>query len=104
LQPFLIGHTKMTTPIHNIAIIAQVDHGKTTLMDAMLRQSGIFRENQELVERVMDSNNLERERGIPILARNIAPTYRGTKINIVDTLGHNDFGGEVERAWECAKE
>jgi GTP-binding protein len=94
----------MTTPIRNIAIIAHVEHGKTTLMDAMLRQSGIFRENQELVERVMDSNNLERERGIPILARNIALTYRGTKINIVDTLGHSDFGGEVERAWKCAKE
>jgi GTP-binding protein len=94
----------MTTPICNIAIIAQVDHGRRTLMDAMLRQSGIFRENQELVGRVMDSNNLERERGMIILARNIALTYRGTKINIVDTLGHNDLGGEVERAWKCAKE
>jgi GTP-binding protein len=88
----------MTTPIRNIAIIAHVDHGKTTLVDAMLRQSGIFRENQELVERVMDSNDLERERGITILAKNTALSYRGTKINIVDTPGHSDFGGEVERA------
>ena len=88
----------MTTPIRNIAIIAHVDHGKTTLVDAMLHQSGIFRENQEVVRRVMDSNELERERGITILAKNTAITYRGTKINIVDTPGHSDFGGEVERA------
>ena len=88
----------MTTPIRNIAIIAHVDHGKTTLVDAMLRQSGIFRENQELVTRVMDSNDLERERGITILAKNTAITYHDTKINIVDTPGHSDFGGEVERA------
>jgi GTP-binding protein len=88
----------MTAPIRNIAIIAHVDHGKTTLVDAMLRQSGIFRENQEVVDRVMDSNELERERGITILAKNTALTYRGTKINIVDTPGHSDFGGEVERA------
>ena len=88
----------MTAPIRNIAIIAHVDHGKTTLVDAMLRQSGIFRENQEVVKRVMDSNELERERGITILAKNTAITYRGTKINIVDTPGHSDFGGEVERA------
>jgi len=88
----------MTTPIRNIAIIAHVDHGKTTLVDAMLRQTGIFRENQEVAERVMDSNDLERERGITILAKNTALTYRGTKINIVDTPGHSDFGGEVERA------
>ena len=86
------------TPIRNIAIIAHVDHGKTTLVDAMLRQSGIFRENQEVVKRVMDSNELERERGITILAKNTAITYRGIKINIVDTPGHSDFGGEVERA------
>jgi len=86
------------TSIRNIAIIAHVDHGKTTLVDAMLRQSGIFRENQEVVKRVMDSNELERERGITILAKNTAITYRGTKINIVDTPGHSDFGGEVERA------
>jgi GTP-binding protein len=84
--------------IRNIAIIAHVDHGKTTLVDAMLRQSGIFRENQAVAERVMDSNELERERGITILAKNTALTYRGTRINIVDTPGHSDFGGEVERA------
>jgi GTP-binding protein len=88
----------MMTPIRNIAIIAHVDHGKTTLVDAMLRQSGIFRANEEVIERVMDSNELERERGITILAKNTALTYRGTKINIVDTPGHSDFGGEVERA------
>src|SRR5512141_3113499 len=83
--------------LRNIAIIAHVDHGKTTLVDGMLRQSHIFRENQTLVERVMDSNDLERERGITILAKNTAITYLGTKINIVDTPGHADFGGEVER-------
>ncbi|HXZ12065.1 MAG TPA: translational GTPase TypA [Candidatus Sulfotelmatobacter sp.] len=86
------------TALRNIAIIAHVDHGKTTLVDAMLHQSGIFRENQEVPRRVMDSNELERERGITILAKNTALTYRGTKINIVDTPGHSDFGGEVERA------
>jgi len=86
------------TDLRNIAIIAHVDHGKTTLVDAMLKQSGIFRANQEVVTRVMDSNELERERGITILAKNTALTYRGTKINIVDTPGHSDFGGEVERA------
>jgi len=84
--------------IRNIAIIAHVDHGKTTLVDAMLRQSGVFRANQELVERVMDSNELERERGITILAKNTAVFYHEVKINIVDTPGHSDFGGEVERA------
>lgn len=83
--------------IRNIAIIAHVDHGKTTLVDKMLRQSGAFRENQALVDRVMDSNPLERERGITILAKNTAITWKGTKINIVDTPGHADFGGEVER-------
>jgi len=88
----------MTKSIRNIAIIAHVDHGKTTLVDAMLRQSGVFRENQEVVKRVMDSNDLERERGITILAKNTAVTYHDTKINIVDTPGHSDFGGEVERA------
>ncbi len=82
----------------NIAIIAHVDHGKTTLVDAMLRQSGIFRANEDLVERVMDSNELERERGITILAKTTGVRYHGTKINIVDTPGHSDFGGEVERA------
>ena len=82
----------------NIAIIAHVDHGKTTLVDAMLRQSGIFRANEEVAERVMDSNELERERGITILAKTTGVRYNGTKINIVDTPGHSDFGGEVERA------
>ena len=88
----------MTKDIRNIAIIAHVDHGKTTLVDAMLKQSGIFRANQEVVERVMDSNDLERERGITILAKNTAVEFHDTKINIVDTPGHSDFGGEVERA------
>ena len=83
--------------IRNVAIIAHVDHGKTTLVDEMLKQSGIYRENQEVVDRVMDSNDLERERGITILAKNTAITYKDTKINIVDTPGHADFGGEVER-------
>ena len=83
--------------IRNVAIIAHVDHGKTTLVDEMLKQSGIYRENQEVVDRVMDSNDLERERGITILAKNTAINYKGTKINIVDTPGHADFGGEVER-------
>ncbi|MBT9168407.1 MAG: GTP-binding protein TypA/BipA [Syntrophomonadaceae bacterium] len=84
--------------IRNLAIIAHVDHGKTTLVDGMLRQSGIFRSNESLIERVMDSNDLERERGITILAKNTAVVYSGVKINIVDTPGHADFGGEVERA------
>ncbi len=84
--------------IRNIAIIAHVDHGKTTLVDAMLRQTGIFRANEEMVERVMDSNDLERERGITILAKTTGIRYHGVKINIVDTPGHSDFGGEVERA------
>src|SRR5881396_251312 len=84
--------------IRNIAIIAHVDHGKTTLVDAMLRQSGIFRVNEEVRERVMDSNDLERERGITILAKITGVRYHGVKINIVDTPGHSDFGGEVERA------
>ena len=88
----------MSSSIRNIAIIAHVDHGKTTLVDAMLRQSGTFRANEAVVERVMDSNELERERGITILAKNTAVFYHGTKINIVDTPGHSDFGGEVERA------
>ncbi len=83
--------------VRNIAIIAHVDHGKTTLVDNLLRQSGIFRENQEVAERVMDSNDIERERGITILSKNTAVTYKGTKINIIDTPGHADFGGEVER-------
>src|SRR5215475_10888259 len=83
--------------IRNIAIIAHVDHGKTTLVDKMLRQAGAFRENQVVMERVMDSNPLERERGITILAKNTSIRWHGTKINIVDTPGHADFGGEVER-------
>ncbi len=85
------------TDVRNIAIIAHVDHGKTTLVDAMIRQSRIFREDQQIAERVLDSNELERERGITIMAKNISVPYRGIKINIVDTPGHADFGGEVER-------
>ncbi len=88
----------MNSAIRNIAIIAHVDHGKTTLVDAMLRQSGAFRANEAVMERVMDSNELERERGITILAKNTAVLYHDVKINIVDTPGHSDFGGEVERA------
>jgi GTP-binding protein len=88
----------LSSSIRNIAIIAHVDHGKTTLVDAMLRQSGTFRSNEHLVDRVMDSNELERERGITILAKNTAIFYHDVKINIVDTPGHSDFGGEVERA------
>ena len=84
--------------LRNIAIIAHVDHGKTTLVDQLLRQSGTFRENQQVAERVMDSNDLERERGITILAKNCAVRWQGTHVNIVDTPGHADFGGEVERA------
>ena len=83
--------------LRNIAIIAHVDHGKTTLVDEMLRQGGVFRENQVVDDRVMDSGDLERERGITILAKNTAASYHGIKINIVDTPGHADFGGEVER-------
>jgi len=87
----------MSRALRNIAIIAHVDHGKTTLVDQLLRQSGTFRENQQLSERVMDSNDIEKERGITILAKNCAVEYEGTHINIVDTPGHADFGGEVER-------
>ncbi len=83
--------------VRNVAIIAHVDHGKTTLVDGLLKQSGVFRENQEVAERVMDSNDIERERGITILSKNTAVTYKNTKINIIDTPGHADFGGEVER-------
>jgi len=86
--------------LRNIAIIAHVDHGKTTLVDEMLKQGGVFRENQAVAERVMDSNDLERERGITILAKNTSVMYNGTKINIIDTPGHADFGGEVERVLE----
>jgi len=85
------------TDVRNIAIIAHVDHGKTTLVDAMLWQSGIFRANEAVMERVMDSIDLEREKGITIMAKNTSIIYKGTRINIVDTPGHADFGGEVER-------
>jgi GTP-binding protein len=86
--------------LRNIAIIAHVDHGKTTLVDEMLKQGGVFRENQAVAERVMDSNDIERERGITILAKNTSVMYNGIKINIIDTPGHADFGGEVERVLE----
>ena len=97
--PFFLGGRKMwgSEKLRNIAIIAHVDHGKTTLVDEMLKQSGVYRENQAVVERVMDSNDLERERGITILAKNTAIQYQDVKINVVDTPGHADFGGEVER-------
>ena len=88
---------KERSEIRNVAIIAHVDHGKTTLVDGMLWQSGIFRENESVPERVMDSIDLEREKGITIMAKNVAILYRGIKINIVDTPGHADFGSEVER-------
>ncbi|HEY9461352.1 MAG TPA: GTP-binding protein, partial [Paralcaligenes sp.] len=87
----------MNRALRNVAIIAHVDHGKTTLVDQLLRQSGTFRENQHVTERVMDSGDIEKERGITILAKNCAVEYEGTHINIVDTPGHADFGGEVER-------
>src|SRR4026208_1103183 len=83
--------------LRNVAIVAHVDHGKTTLVDHMLRQAGVFRANEHLTDRVMDSNDLEREKGITILAKNTAVTYQGHQINIIDTPGHADFGGEVER-------
>ena len=87
----------MSLPIRNIAIIAHVDHGKTTLVDALLEQSGIFRDNEAVPTCVLDSNDLERERGITILSKNTAVYYKDTLVNIVDTPGHADFGGEVER-------
>jgi GTP-binding protein len=90
--------------LRNLAIIAHVDHGKTTLVDAMLWQSGVFRDNEMVAERVMDSMDLEREKGITIMAKNTAIVYRGTKINIVDTPGHADFGGEVERTLNMVDE
>src|SRR5690606_10465794 len=88
---------KLREDIRNIAIIAHVDHGKTTMVDQLLRQSGTFRTNEQVAERAMDSNDIERERGITILAKNTAIQYKDTKINILDTPGHADFGGEVER-------
>ena len=87
----------MAQELRNVAIIAHVDHGKTTLVDAMLRQTGVFSGHEEVTDRVMDSNDLERERGITILAKNASVRWHGTKINIIDTPGHSDFGGEVER-------
>src|SRR5262249_18746753 len=92
-----VRHMQERPDVRNVAIIAHVDHGKTTLVDAMLWQSGIFRANEHVVERVMDSIDLEREKGITIMAKNTAIHYKGVKINIVDTPGHADFGGEVER-------
>src|SRR5258706_6817134 len=89
--------TRVRRDIRNVAIIAHVDHGKTTLVDGLLKQSKVFRDNQHVGELIMDSNDLERERGITIMAKNTAVMYRGVKINIVDTPGHADFGGEVER-------
>ena len=88
--------------IRNIAIIAHVDHGKTTLVDEIIKQSKLFRENQEMHECFLDNNDLERERGITILAKNISVRYRDTKINIIDTPGHSDFGGQVERVLNMA--
>ena len=88
---------KIRDDVRNIAIIAHVDHGKTTLVDSLLKQSGIFRENQMVEDRVMDSGDIEKERGITILAKNTAVYYKDIKINIIDTPGHADFGGEVER-------
>ena len=94
----------MTTEptIRNVAIIAHVDHGKTTLLDSILRQSGTFRDNQQVAERVMDSNDLEKERGITILAKCTSVKWDGARINIIDTPGHADFGGEVERILSMA--
>src|SRR6188768_6188 len=96
------GTVAVRSDLRNIAIIAHVDHGKTTLVDAMLRQTGTFRDNEAVTDRVMDSNDLERERGITILAKNASITYKGVRINIIDTPGHSDFGGEVERTISMA--
>ena len=91
-----------SSKIRNVAVLAHVDHGKTTLVDQLFRQSGMFRENQAVVERMMDSMDLERERGITIAAKNGALRYRGHTINIIDTPGHADFGGQVERVLQMA--
>ena len=88
--------------IRNIAIIAHVDHGKTTLVDKMLHQANLFRDNQETGELIMDNNDLERERGITIFSKNVSVTYKDIKINVIDTPGHSDFGGEVERVLNMA--
>src|SRR5438094_4000816 len=103
-QEVLEAGSRMVTrdDIRNVAIIAHVDHGKTTLVDGLLKQSHIFRENQNMGELIMDTNDQERERGITILAKNTAIIYRGIKINIIDTPGHADFGGEVERVLNMA--
>ena len=93
---------KIMQEIRNIAIIAHVDHGKTTLVDQIIKQAKIFRDNQEMQECFLDSNDIERERGITILAKNISVTYKGCKINIIDTPGHSDFGGQVERVLNMA--
>jgi GTP-binding protein len=88
--------------LRNIAIIAHVDHGKTTMVDRILHQVNLFRDNQEMGDLILDSNDLERERGITILSKNVSVRYKGTKINIIDTPGHSDFGGEVERVLNMA--
>ncbi len=88
--------------IRNIAIIAHVDHGKTTMVDRILHQANLFRDNQEVQDLILDSSDLERERGITILSKNVSVRYKGTKINIIDTPGHSDFGGEVERVLNMA--
>src|SRR5256884_4669050 len=98
----MIASTGIRTDLRNIAIIAHVDHGKTTLVDGMLKQSNIFRANQAVGELILDSSDLEREKGITILAKNTAVMYRGIKINIIDTPGHADFSGEVERVLNMA--
>ncbi|MBA4357096.1 MAG: translational GTPase TypA, partial [Desulfovibrio sp.] len=94
--------TAKNEALRNIAIIAHVDHGKTTLVDGLFRQSGVFRENQQVSERIMDNMDLERERGITIAAKNCSVRWKGVKINIIDTPGHADFGGEVERSLAMA--
>src|SRR5215211_2615040 len=98
----MLTQTRVRTELRNIAIIAHVDHGKTTLVDAMLKQSNVFRTNQVVGELILDSNALEREKGITILAKNTAVIYRGVTINIIDTPGHADFSGEVERVLNMA--